>query len=767
MAVLSVPTWRCEQGLNRTRATLVRLFSHRLSMLQCCAVTSLRRQYFPAIDACSLPDIAAEPNQPGPSFVFPKCQFGKKVVVKRSCQADYFRTWPWLTYDEQKDAVFCHTCVMALKAKKMTLKRGDAAFVSKGFSNWKDATISFKKHESSLCHKEAVQLVIVLPATCPDVGEMLSTELASPKRDNRQCLLKILSNLQFLARQGLPLRGDGSDADSNFTQLLVLRGQDDPRIAEWMAKKTNKYVSHNVQNELMKVMALAVLRKIAASIQQSEFFSIMCDECTDLSNNEQLVICIRWVSSDQLEPHEDILGLYKVDDICTNTIVHVIKDTLVRLNLSMTKCRGQCYDGASNMSGVRSGVAKQLRDAEPRALFMHCHGHALNLAAGDAIKQSKVMKDALDTTFEVSKLVKFSPKRGAVFDKLKEELATDSPGFRVLCPTRWTVRAEFLKSVMNNYTVLQELWHISKDQASDPSIRARIIGVEAQFKTFRYFFGVHLGELILQHTDNLSRTLQSPEMSASEGANVAAMAVATLETIRSDAGFDAFWEIVMLHKRDVDIDEPELPRRRRVPSRFQEGTAEPEHFSDAKIMYRQTYFEAIDLIINAIKDRFNQPGFQIYRNLQDLLLLALNGKNWESSFASVTSLYKDDIDADQLRLHVQMLCASFPTIDDVKQYIIGLTLHERQLLSEVVTVVKLILVMPSINAVSERSFSAMRRLKTYLRTTMKQERLNHLLLLHVHKDHTDDLSSITVANTFVGDSEHRLCLVTLMHVTCK
>ncbi len=58
---------------------------------------------------------------------------------------------------------------------------------------------------------------------------------------------------------------------------------------------------------------------------------------------------------------------------------------------------------------------------------------------------------------------------------------------------------------------------------------------------------MHLGELILRHTDNLSRTLQSPKMSAPEGANVAAMAVATLETIRSDAGFDAFLEIVMLH----------------------------------------------------------------------------------------------------------------------------------------------------------------------------------------------------------------------------
>ena len=127
------------------------------------------------------------------------------------------------------------------------------------------------------------------------------------------------------------------------------------------------------------------------------------------------------------------------------------------MNVSMSKCRGQCYDGASNMSGAKKGVAKQLMADEPRALFLHCHGHALNLAAGDAIKQCTVGQDALDTTSEVSKLVKYSPKRDTMLEKLKEKLAPDSPGFRVLCPTRWTVRARSLKSFIDIYAVLQEL----------------------------------------------------------------------------------------------------------------------------------------------------------------------------------------------------------------------------------------------------------------------------------------------------------------------
>ena len=94
---------------------------------------------------------------------------------------------------------------------------------------------------------------------------------------------------------------------------------------------------------------------------------------------------------------------------------------------------------------------------EPRALYTHCYGHSLNLATCDAIKKCKLTRDAMDVTYEISKLVKFSPKWNAAFNELKRELAPDTAGFRVLCPTRWTVLAKSLKSVQDNYTVLQEL----------------------------------------------------------------------------------------------------------------------------------------------------------------------------------------------------------------------------------------------------------------------------------------------------------------------
>ena len=158
-----------------------------------------------SVASSSLPDLPPKPIHPPLNFVFPKREFGKKQVVKQSCQASWFSTWLWLHYQASNpdEVVFCHVCVSALKTKKMDRSRGDLAFTSKGFKNWKDATISFLNHEASASHKDAMQVVVVIPSTCQDVGEILSQEHAREKSENRQCLLRILSNIRFLARQGL------------------------------------------------------------------------------------------------------------------------------------------------------------------------------------------------------------------------------------------------------------------------------------------------------------------------------------------------------------------------------------------------------------------------------------------------------------------------------------------------------------------------------------------------------------------------------------
>ena len=81
---------------------------------------------------------------------------------------------------------------------------------------------------------------------------------------------------------------------------------------------------------------------------------------------------------------------------------------------------------------------------------------------------------ALETTHEITKLVKYSPRREGLFDKIKGELAPDNTGVRVLCPTRWTVRDTSMQSIIQNYSVLQELLEEAIDMVRDTETIARI-----------------------------------------------------------------------------------------------------------------------------------------------------------------------------------------------------------------------------------------------------------------------------------------------------
>ena len=270
--------------------------------------------------------------------------------------------------------------------KLSTTRNADQAFLSRrGFQNWKDATRLFRFHERSICHKQAVKKTITLPATTQHIGEMLSHQLAEERKQNRANLLHILRAIRFLARQGLPFRVTSltNEVDGNFCRLLHLFCDFDAALPTWL-KKTGKYTSADMQNELLQVMALRVLRDISGNVHDRPF-TVMVDETTDASTQEQVVIVLRWVD-DNLDPHEDFIGLHTTASTNASSILAIIKDVLLRMNVSLSNYRGQCYDGAAVMSGCRGGVATQLAQEEPRALYTHCCGHSLNLDCQDTIR---------------------------------------------------------------------------------------------------------------------------------------------------------------------------------------------------------------------------------------------------------------------------------------------------------------------------------------------------------------------------------------------
>ena len=116
--------------------------------------------------------------------------------------------------------------------------------------------------------------------------------------------------------------------------------------------------------------------------------------------------------------------------------------------------------------------------------------------------------------------------------------------------------------------------------------------------------------------------MQKAHISAAEGQEIARITVETLNSIRSGESFDLFWAKVSSTAESLDVGKPQLPRRHKVPKKIDDGTSTGDFHSSPKEYYRQHYFQAVDMIVTCITDRFNQPGYRVYSEVEQLLLKA-------------------------------------------------------------------------------------------------------------------------------------------------
>ena len=177
------------------------------------------------------------------------------------------------------------------------------------------------------------------------------------------------------------------------------------------------------------------------------------------------------------------------------------------------------------------------------------------------------------------------------------------------------------------------------------------------------------------------------------------------------------------------------------------------------------------LTIECICTRFNQKDFKFYQSVQELLLKAVACEDHREELAKVMAVYGEwrDTDLQQCKLEPQLSflqlladmvqSVGYDTsrfdIADLLDFCHSLGNAFKLIVSEICTLTKPMFVMPATSVVSERSFSASRQVTTYLRLTTGTVRLNHLMLLHVHKEIADGMDIVEVANLFVGDHNHQ------------
>ena len=132
------------------------------------------------------------------------------------------------------------------------------------------------------------------------------------------------------------------------------------------------------QNELVSVVGQKIQNDIICEVKKAQFYSVIADEVTDAANKEELSLVLRYVIDSQIK--KVFVDFIEVERITGSVLGNTILLWLRAHGISLANLRGQCYDGASNMSGARSGCKTVVQQEAPLAMYFHCAAHRLNLA---------------------------------------------------------------------------------------------------------------------------------------------------------------------------------------------------------------------------------------------------------------------------------------------------------------------------------------------------------------------------------------------------
>ncbi len=356
-----------------------------------------------------------------------------------------------------------------------------------------------------------------------------------------------------------------------------------------------------------------------------------------------------------------------------------------------------------------------------------------------------------------------SAKRLAHFQLNQFELASDAPSLKILCPTRWTVRFSTLKSFeLNLKPVITTLDEISEERSgTDASTKAR--GLLKQLEGFEFVFGLQLSLLIFGCTDHLSCSLQSPSLCIGDALVAADLATQSLKRSRCDEEFALIYDSAKEMCVNLDFDLPKLPRKRKAPTRLDDGSL-PHSFETPEAYYRHMFYNCVDSCLNYVASYFDQSALQLYKATEMVLLSASSGKKFDDNLNIVLNHFGDDFDVEILSRQLISLQDLIPDADkvictsvrDICRHLLVAGSVRNTCFSQVVILVKIYMLFPVTSATCERSFSALRRLKTYLRNTMGQSRLNHAAILHCHQDVVDELNIKELAKQFVSVNSQRV-----------
>lgn len=307
---------------------------------------------------------------------------------------------------------------------------------------------------------------------------------------------------------------------------------------------------------------------------------------------------------------EDFISFSHIKDLSAESIFNTILNTCTSLGLNMDKVIGQGYDGCSTFSGHLSGVHQRFREIHPKAIYVHCAAHRLNLVLSDSL-DIPYIRNCLGTINEIANLIRNNTQCGDMLKKHIENLIPESKKTRLLrlCETRFIERQESVDTFVELFPAIVATLHDTS--TLNRAVSSTAANLLAALEKGGFLVGMVVSEYIFSITLPLSKYLQNTESDISSALKFADDTISRLKDLRQPTEDEAVSDIKqfgLLFKKAEELSLNNFGSEITVPRQvgLQTRRDNPPHTSPEEYFRRAIFIPCLDALISNLVDRFGK-----------------------------------------------------------------------------------------------------------------------------------------------------------------